>query len=772
MKPLSLTGVVMGAVVLSCSSVAASGPVSGHDAAGASGAPMTNDAPTPLVRPTPTTPAGLNDSHQPIRTAPAAQAKRASADADDAVAKTSPTPLWRVLDDMTPTERLNADIELEPLDVIDVVQDKQMRRFEALWSQGSFAAAINVLRTLDDAPLGMGVSWRVPQAVKSRGLDARIGDPRTDCDSHVIDFDAATGNLFVVAQWGTDWSLNISTDHGATWTQTYAWNSGVTMLDVDAAVVSGYVYVSYVVDYDAATGRLRRCTTANGAVDTVYDWHSVISGGADILDMSVASNADDWNNRLYYAAIMSDNTIQWHWCDSYDGTVFYDESPSVANAASGLDMHWNEGRGSSSDWFFFLSYVGLDDNVHVLRHTIPTWEDMIVDAYTGGSPGRTAISAYEDTVICAFEYAATWGGQGIKYQITYNAGDHWNYGTITDELNETGNFMVVDVTARGGGGTAAVFCHEIGEPDDVFLQHRPGYQPGPWNAREKVNDYDVTTGSWTAINYLPHATDLNPNLLETTTAWDGLEYISSFGETNTATYAQTFTVPTEESLDSFSLYIDDLLNTDFVDFEMFVGAWDTVNNRVLTLYGLYGPYTTTNNDGLDGMEQFTCDTTSIALYPGNTYVIGVIASRYFDGESGTSQMGYIAAPGAYAGGQFVFLNNGDDFNAIYTDTFYTSFTGDLAFEINFTPPWSYGLTYIHDYGVPYFDRVNAPAPCPWDNAPASGDGTVGLGDLNALLSNWGPCPAPCVYDFMPYGGDGTVGLGDLNALLSNWGPCP
>jgi hypothetical protein len=62
--------------------------------------------------------------------------------------------------------------------------------------------------------------------------------------------------------------------------------------------------------------------------------------------------------------------------------------------------------------------------------------------------------------------------------------------------------------------------------------------------------------------------------------------------------------------------------------------------------------------------------------------------------------------------------------------------------------------------------------CPWDTAPEGGDGTVGLGDLNGLLSNWGVCPPPCPWDFAPEGGDGAVGLGDLNALLSNWGPCP
>jgi T5SS/PEP-CTERM-associated repeat protein len=92
-------------------------------------------------------------------------------------------------------------------------------------------------------------------------------------------------------------------------------------------------------------------------------------------------------------------------------------------------------------------------------------------------------------------------------------------------------------------------------------------------------------------------------------------------------------------------------------------------------------------------------------------------------------------------------------------------TGAFAYE---NLPAGYSLVYESNAV-----KLVAGAPCPWDTAPApGGDGTVGLGDLNGLLSNWGPCPAPCPYDFAPEGGDGTVGLGDLNALLSNWGPCP
>ena len=59
----------------------------------------------------------------------------------------------------------------------------------------------------------------------------------------------------------------------------------------------------------------------------------------------------------------------------------------------------------------------------------------------------------------------------------------------------------------------------------------------------------------------------------------------------------------------------------------------------------------------------------------------------------------------------------------------------------------------------------APNPCPWD---LEDDGSVGVADLLALLSDWGPCEG-CPADF---DGDGSVGLSDLLALLASWGACP
>jgi hypothetical protein len=55
--------------------------------------------------------------------------------------------------------------------------------------------------------------------------------------------------------------------------------------------------------------------------------------------------------------------------------------------------------------------------------------------------------------------------------------------------------------------------------------------------------------------------------------------------------------------------------------------------------------------------------------------------------------------------------------------------------------------------------------CPGDT---SGDGTVDVQDILAVLSAWGPCQG-CAEDV---DGSGSVDVGDILAVLSQWGPCP
>ena len=78
-------------------------------------------------------------------------------------------------------------------------------------------------------------------------------------------------------------------------------------------------------------------------------------------------------------------------------------------------------------------------------------------------------------------------------------------------------------------------------------------------------------------------------------------------------------------------------------------------------------------------------------------------------------------------------------------------------------PGTCGDPPVVDMGA--FELQVAPA-CPWDcDGAESTDGTVGIVDFLALLSQWGGAGA-CDFD------GGGVGITDFLELLGNWGPCP
>ncbi len=69
--------------------------------------------------------------------------------------------------------------------------------------------------------------------------------------------------------------------------------------------------------------------------------------------------------------------------------------------------------------------------------------------------------------------------------------------------------------------------------------------------------------------------------------------------------------------------------------------------------------------------------------------------------------------------------------------------------------------------IPYLPGA---LPCPADLMPAGGDGQVGIADITAVISAFGPCPG-CPEDFVPDGGDGEVSVADVIATITAFGPC-
>ena len=178
-------------------------------------------------------------------------------------------------------------------------------------------------------------------------------------------------------------------------------------------------------------------------------------------------------------------------------------------------------------------------------------------------------------------------------------------------------------------------------------------------------------------------------LIDTTGSWNGTDHIHRFGEPNSSTYGQTFTVTGSETvLTNFTFFQDDFVDPDFVDFEAYVYSWDGNKATGAALYAS-SPMSTTNNGGSDGFETFSINTGGVKLTSGSQYVAFFTTANQFDGAVGGSKWGILHGADVYSGGQVVYLNNGNSFGAILINHWnkgYLETWSDLAFSMNFVEP--------------------------------------------------------------------------------------
>lgn len=518
LRPTSLCRVAVLALLLAL-------PWSGLLAPAGAGVPQSDDpsgAPPgyhPSARAAvPFVPEGLDDLLQPRREAiPSAAPRARVSDVGEVplLQTASRTALWERLAALAPAQRANAAVEVElgagagPADRLVAAQVAEA------WRAGRFDEAIAALRSFEESggTGALGISWKEGAAPASDldravaaagGTDVRIG-ARVGGRITSLDFDAGTGYLFAVVCWGSEtgesnWTVHRSTDEGATWSETYSWSSAVGIGDVSATVVGGYLYVGYLVGNAQSELRLRRCLIPSGALDNVYGFHAVLDAApATFNEICLASNADNSDNRIYCFGLQSDHALRFAYDESSDGTTFSQISPTVVNADFGLDATWNP---NYSVRFLFMSYAGTDGNVHVQHIGGAGWTDRVLST-ASGMDHRTSISAYEDVVICAYEYDYT-EGRGIHYEISYDGGDNWGPGTlaIPDGI-VVSSYMCPDVDARDGHGTGIVYAAEVGEPDLVYYRKRAGFAPGPWDDPEPFNDLDTSTGTRLTLSHVP-----------------------------------------------------------------------------------------------------------------------------------------------------------------------------------------------------------------------------------------------------------------------------
>ena len=343
-------------------------------------------------------------------------------------------------------------------------------------------------------------------ATEIGGIDVWIGaaDGETNARSAIYDFDSNTGILYAVIEWGGSWTFNISTDAGTTWSRRYRYTCTQGLAAVDMTVSGAWVYVGYTcsIASQADLAKMRRFALDTGDLDSGYttNGHEVAdTGPSNVADIALETLIDNDGEKVFYTLIQSDGLVRTFWDFSTDGTQFSEVPLNVFDAQGGLDIHRNQDFDTYS---LFLSVVNEGgSNIEVWRFD-DAWT-LATDFAYNGDQSRSAVAAYDDQVAVAY-LASESHGQGLRYRHSTDAGDTWSPGMLIAEPTAgAGDFLDVDMTARGGEGLAIVYNLEAGESDLSLFQYKPSFAPGPWTGPRSFNDFDSVTGLPIALNTAP-----------------------------------------------------------------------------------------------------------------------------------------------------------------------------------------------------------------------------------------------------------------------------
>jgi hypothetical protein len=157
--------------------------------------------------------------------------------------------------------------------------------------------------------------------------------------------------------------------------------------------------------------------------------------------------------------------------------------------------------------------------------------------------------------------------------------------------------------------------------------------------------------------------------------------IGYFGEPNTATYGQTFTLGGDSLLSSFTFYFNDqqVAGDGLTNFQAYVMAWDGAKATGPVLY----QSAPMSSSGGAGYETFAINTGNLLLDAGQ-YVAFFSASNLFNAVDDHAVWASVSGSSVYAGGLFVFSNNGNNFGNLTVTNWSQNWqcTGcDLSFQL-------------------------------------------------------------------------------------------
>jgi hypothetical protein len=379
---------------------------------------------------------------------PAPEAPAHSQPAKPAASPRGPADPYVALEQLNPVERANARIHIEPgtTGAADA-----LREIERLWNSGDHEAALTEFRNLagriDLRNTFVGINWRTPAPTLPTddwGPNVRVGN-RDSIYCTAFDRNSVNGNLLVglLRHAGTQTyiDVNLSTDGGTTWTETFdgSWSGVTPPSDLDGACVGTAFLVAYIfpdlnqvacVKIDAATGQWIQFPGGDW-VDTVFT-----PAPAQVTEISMCAAEEQWPGQRAYAFGRTDaDSLLYAWTTG-DGQPWnrYNTTIDWCNAGM-IDCVVNTGYPPGGNWLWASwMYRRAGDTLHPAIAWMDeggTWHAV----YIGNLPTQTystsSLAAWHDTVFMAYTHQLG-GGFYTQALVTYNAGGTWYYTNVPD----------------------------------------------------------------------------------------------------------------------------------------------------------------------------------------------------------------------------------------------------------------------------------------------------------------------------------------------------
>jgi hypothetical protein len=410
---------------------------------------------------------------------------------------TNSTPFWDLLSHLTPEERGNACIDIE----LDRGQPEPVRalarRIERFWNNGQPESALarfpELAAALSPSSAAVGVTWRRPIPSPPMGFDPVRISARDSCYLATFEVDQYDAKHFfsILALEGdgagSRLSVNISTDLGRTWSETFILSGfSYRVNDASGRVMRDKFWVVHAGGSPTSRNHAlwaRKFRTDNGASDTFlngsasFNFYNAPTRDT-VKEIEVISSQLFANGAIYLPVLMASDSLHYFNVGVTQDTAWHMTNLPFVNAREGLDGCWNDGRLSADTSFLFVSYVGTADSIHILRCKLGGSWEQCRSAWCGPAgtfPRSTGIGCHRDTILCAYTY----NGRRVRYQLRRGRQASWVYGEPPQDTTRGNGFA--DVNCQGG------YIHMVfwQDPDIGFYTRRP-YGGTTWETPRRL----------------------------------------------------------------------------------------------------------------------------------------------------------------------------------------------------------------------------------------------------------------------------------------------